>query len=78
MADLDLQIVVGVGAGRGDYPDPEIRGGPSQKDFFRAFGPKFGLKIRWAGTRPPRGPPPDPPLLSDSLVVLLSFNFSVT
>ena len=75
MADLDLQIVVGVGAGRGGYPDPEIRGGPSQKDFFRTFGPKFDLKIRWAGTRPP---PLDPPLLSVSLVVLLSFNFSVT
>ena len=57
MADLDLQIVVGVGAGRGGYPDPEIRGGPSQKDFFRTFGPKFDLKIRRAGTRPP---PPGP------------------
>ena len=81
MADLDLQIVVGVGAGRGGYPDSEIRGGPSQKDFFRTFGPEFDLKIRWAGTRPPpppTAPPLDPPLLSVSLVVLLSFNFSVT
>ena len=81
MADLDLQIVVGVGAGRGGYPDPEIRGGPSQKDFFPTFGPKFDLKMRWAGTRPhppPPAPSLDPPLLSVSLVVLLSFNFSVT
>ena len=47
MADLDLQIVVGVGAvggrwpggvGRGGYPDPEIRGGPSQKEFFVPSG----------------------------------------
>ena len=77
MADLDLQIVVGVGAGRGGYPDPEITGGSSQKDFFRTFGPKFGLKIRGAGTPPPRAPPLDPPLLSDSLVVLLSCNLFI-
>ena len=76
MADVDLQILVGVGAGRGGYPDPEITGGSSQKDFFRTFGPKFGQKMREAGN--PQAPPLDPPLLSDSLVVLLSFSFSVT
>ena len=76
MADLDLQIVVGVGVGQCGYPDPEITGGSSQKDFFRTFGPKFGLEIRGVGS--PRAPSLDPPLLSDSLVVLLSFNFYVT
>ena len=41
MADPDLQI-----RGGGGHPDPAIRGGWSQKVFFRPFGPQFGLKIR--------------------------------
>ena len=49
VADPDLQIR---GAG---YPDPEI-GGPGLKNFFSAFVPQFGLKIR-VGPRPP-GPLP--------------------
>ena len=32
-----------------------------QKNFFRLFGPQFGLKL--GGTRPPRAPPLDPPLV---------------
>ena len=36
---------------------PEIRGGggggPSPKNFFRPFGPQFGLKIKGAGGRAP-------------------------
>ena len=54
--DPDLQIK------GGGYPDPEIKGGRSQKNFFRPFGPQlFGLKIR--GSQPPWVPPLDPPLL---------------
>ena len=43
--------------GRPGHPDPEISGGALKKDFFRLFGPQFGLRIRggWA-------PPLDPPL----------------
>ena len=44
MADPDLQRRGG-GAG---HPDPEIRGvggTRSKKNFFRPFGPHFGLKI---------------------------------
>ena len=41
MADQDLKI-----RGRGGHPDPEGRGGRSQKMFFRPFGPHFGLSIR--------------------------------
>ena len=41
-------------------PDTKIREeGPSQKTFFRSFGPQFGLKIRGGA---PRAPPLDPPL----------------
>ena len=39
------------------HPDPKIRGGGLQKDFFRFIGPQFGLKIRGA-----RAPPLDLPL----------------
>ena len=35
-------------------PDLQIRGGGLQKDFFRPFGPQFGLKIR----PPPPGTSP--------------------
>ena len=43
------------GGGGGSHIDPEIRGGPGlQKNFFRPFGPHFGLKIRrGAGTLGP-------------------------
>ena len=52
---------MGEGGGR---PDSEIRGaggGGLKKNFFRPFGPQFGLKIM--GERPPMAPPLDPPLL---------------
>ena len=38
--------------------------GRSQKNFFRHFGPKFGLKIRGGGGWVPRAPFLDPPLKS--------------
>ena len=41
MTDPDLQI-----RGESGHPGSEIRGGGSQKTFFRPFGPQFGLKIR--------------------------------
>ena len=41
MADPDLQIR---GGGRGvGHPDPEIRGDGLPKNFFRPFGPDFGV-----------------------------------
>ena len=53
MADSDLKIR-GLGGG-GSHPEG---GGPvTQKNFFRPFGPQFGLKLRGA-------PPLDPPLQS--------------
>ena len=48
MTDPDLEIR---GGGSG-HPDPEIRGEQSTKNFFRPFGPPFGLKIR-GGAGPP-------------------------
>ena len=59
MADPDLQRRGGGGAG---HPDPEIRGvggTRSKKNFFRPFGPHFGLKIRGGGRAPPLDPPLD-------------------
>ena len=53
----DLQIRWGGGGG---HPDPEIRGGRSQKTFFQPFGLQFGLKIR--GGRSPRALTKDSPL----------------
>ena len=50
----DLQI-----RGGGGHPDPEIRG--AQKNYFRPFGPPFGLKIRGDPGAP--APPMDLPLL---------------
>ena len=41
MTDPDLQI-----RGEPGHPGPEIRGGGVSKNFFRPFGPQFGLKIR--------------------------------
>ena len=51
MTDPDLEIR-GEGGGSG-HPDPEIRGEQSTKNFFRPFGPPFGLKIRGGGRAPP-------------------------
>ena len=48
MADPDLHIRRGGGGG---HPDPEIREGDGPAEFFRSFGPEFGLKIR-EGTAP--------------------------
>ena len=51
----------------GDHPDPETRGMPSlQKNFFRPFGPHFGLKNKEAGAR---APPLDPLLDRVSVVI---------
>ena len=33
-----------MGGGGGGHPDPEIRGGGAQKNFFQYFGPHLGLK----------------------------------
>ena len=51
VADPDLQI-----RGGGRSSDPELRGGGLQKDFFRLFGPQFGLKIREAPSPPGTSP----------------------
>ena len=47
--------------GGGGNSDPEIREGRvSPKNFFRPFGPQFGLKIRaGGGGRAPQAPPLD-------------------
>ena len=58
VADPDLQIRGG-GGGGGGHPDSEKRGEASpRKNFFRPFGPQFGVKLR----RGTRAPPLDPPL----------------
>ena len=59
VADPDLQI-----RGRPGHPEPEITGEGRgiKKNFFRPFGPQFGLKIRGAG-------PSGVPLLDLSLNV---------
>ena len=55
---------------RGEGPVIQIlrlgEGGGLQKNFFRPFGPQFGLKIEEGG-RAPRAPTLDPPLLLASL-----------
>ena len=52
-ADTDIQIT---GGGH-----PEIREMPGlNKNFFRPFGPQFGLKIRGEGRPGPLGPFPRP------------------
>ena len=56
VADPDLQIRGGAG-----YPDTEITGVWSPKNFFRPLGPHFCRKIREGG-RAPRAPPLDRPL----------------
>ena len=45
VADPDLQLSGEGWKVWGGHPEPEI-GGWSQKQFFRPFGPQFGLKIR--------------------------------
>ena len=35
--------------GGGGDPDPEIEGSGFKKNFFRPFGPQFGLKLRKGG-----------------------------
>ena len=60
MADLDLQIKGG-GAEEGGHPDPEMRGDPVSKIFFR---PPFALKIRGERGTGPWAPPLDPPLMT--------------
>ena len=50
VVDPDLQIRGGRSS------DPEIRGGGLQKDFFRLFGPQFGLKVRGAPSPPGTSP----------------------
>ena len=59
--DLDLEI-------KGAPVIQTLRKGAARfpKEFFRLFGPQFGLKIRggggWGRARAPRAPPLDPPL----------------
>ena len=43
MADPDLEIRGGGGGEGGGHPDPEIRGDGLPKNFFRPFGPDFGV-----------------------------------
>ena len=43
--------------GGGGHPDPEIKGDPASKFFFRPFGSHFGLKIKEGGRAPPLDPP---------------------
>ena len=55
VVDPDFQITGGGGGGGGRDPDPEIRGGAVgglHKQFFRPFGPQFGLKLRGGGALP--------------------------
>ena len=53
--------------GGGDHPDSYISGGGGlPKKFVPPFGLQFGLKKR--GTRAPRAPPLDPPLLTNTAV----------
>ena len=68
MADPDLQI-----RGGGGHLDPEIRGGPTSKIFFRPFGPHFDLKVR--GAWAPRALPLDPPLERFVYLFVLTFAF---
>ena len=52
VADLDLQIM---GGGGGDHPDPDIRGGRSQKKCFSALWASVWSNNKGAG---PPGPSP--------------------
>ena len=64
VADLDLQI-----KGGGETAIQTVRyegGGGLKKNFFRSFGPQFGLKIR--GGRAPPGPSPGSAITVNILV----------
>ena len=63
MADPDLRRGGGGGA---VIQTPRGGGGGG-----RAFGPHFGLKIRWRGGRAPRAPPLDPPLKLGEVITML-------
>ena len=57
----------GEGGGGSSHPDPGIKGGCLKKNFFRPFGPQFGVKIRG-------DPPLDPPSTYASTLIQLLFN----
>ena len=57
MADPDLQTRGGGGGGRG-HPDPEIRGGQSQKKYFSALRASVWSTNKEVGPDPP-GPSPE-------------------
>ena len=69
VADPDLQIRVGRGGG---HPDPEVRGGRSQKNFFSSLRASVSLKIR-RGVPTPPGPSPG----SASVMFILFSNKSI-
>ena len=47
---------MGIDKGGLGHPDPEMRRGSLQKNFFRPFGSQFGLQIR-GGRAPSQHPP---------------------
>ena len=54
------QYSISIQLGEKVTPDPAIRGASLKKpNFFRPFGPQFGLKLKAAG--PPNFPLSDPP-----------------
>ena len=59
------------------YLDPEIKAGGgeavSKNNFFRVFGPQFGLKIR--GGRAPLGPSPGSATVSDPKACVGGYGF---
>ena len=61
---LDPDLEMSGGGVGGSSSRPLDKGGRDgfPKTFFRAFGPKFSLKIRGREARVPRASPQDPPL----------------
>ena len=47
----------GEGGGESGHPDPEIRGEEQDQKFFSALRASVWSKNKWAGGRPPPGPP---------------------